>query len=173
MTHKPLDKNPSGVIFLGNNGSDQVFESVTNLVFDSGNTRLGINTSNPQYTLDVSGNLAANKIYEQSSYGNIANSGTIPTSITLDLDESNFHFATITGATTISLTNQDVGQRFIIRLEQGGAGSNTVTWFSNIKWPDGVEPTLSTGVGEADLIGFLVTSGTYFYDGFLMVEGLQ
>ena len=55
MTYNPKDKNPSGVVLFGNNGSDQVFESVTDFVYDTGNTRLGISTSSPQYTLDVSG----------------------------------------------------------------------------------------------------------------------
>jgi hypothetical protein len=55
MVYNPKDKNPSGVVLFGNNGSDQVFESVTDFVYDTGNTRLGISTSSPQYTLDVSG----------------------------------------------------------------------------------------------------------------------
>ena len=55
MTYNPKDKNPSGVVLFGNNGSDQVFESVTGFVYDTGNTRLGISTSSPKYTLDVSG----------------------------------------------------------------------------------------------------------------------
>ena len=55
MAYNPIDKNSSGVVFFGNNGSDQVLESVNNLVYDTGNTRLGVNTTSPQYTLDVSG----------------------------------------------------------------------------------------------------------------------
>ena len=55
MAYNPKDKNPSGVVLFGNNGSDQVFESITDFVYDTGNTRLGISTSSPQYTLDVSG----------------------------------------------------------------------------------------------------------------------
>ena len=55
MAYNPIDKIPSGVVFFGNNGSDQVLESVNNLVYDTGNTRLGVNTTSPQYTLDVSG----------------------------------------------------------------------------------------------------------------------
>ena len=55
MAYNPKDKNPSGVVLFGNNGSDQVFESVTGFVYDTGNTRLGISTSSPKYTLDVSG----------------------------------------------------------------------------------------------------------------------
>lgn len=55
MAYNPIDKNSSGVVFFGNNGSDQVLESVNNLVYDTGNTRFGVNTTSPQYTLDVSG----------------------------------------------------------------------------------------------------------------------
>ena len=78
----------------------------------------------------------------------------------------------------MSTTNEDVGQRFILRLKQGSGGSKTVgTWFGNrVMWPGGSAPTLSTTAGHVDLFGFLVTSGsagTFYYDGFTIATGLQ
>ena len=117
------------------------------------------------------------KLYYQSSYSPITDEGTA-SSFTFNLDESNIFSGTLNGATTLSTTNGDIGQRFMIRLKQDSTGSRTVsTWFgSRVKWPGGSAPTLSTGANLVDLFGFLVTSGTspnYFYDGFTIATGLQ
>ena len=119
------------------------------------------------------------KIYYNSSYSKIANSGNIGSSMTFDLDTSNIFTGTLTTTSiTLSTTNEDVGQRFMLRLKQDGTGSRTVgTWFgSRVKWPGGSAPTLSTGANLVDLFGFLVTSGsagTFYYDGFTIATGLQ
>ena len=119
------------------------------------------------------------KIYYNSSYSNIANSGNIGSSMTFDLDTSNIFTGTLTTTSiTLSTTNEDVGQRFMLRLKQDGTGSRTVgTWFgSRVKWPGGSAPTLSTGANLVDLFGFLVTSGsagTFYYDGFTIATGIQ
>mgnify|MGYP001817489409 FL=1 len=119
------------------------------------------------------------KIYYNSSYSKIANSGNIGSSMTFDLDTSNIFTGTLTTTSiTLSTTNEDVGQRFILRLKQGSGGSKTVgTWFGNrVMWPGGSAPTLSTTAGHVDLFGFLVTSGsagTFYYDGFTIATGLQ
>lgn len=54
MTHYPLEKNISGVVFIGNKGN-KLLSTQNNFVYDSGNNRLGINTGTPLYTLDVNG----------------------------------------------------------------------------------------------------------------------
>jgi len=114
----------------------------------------------------------AQKMYSRSYYTNITDSGNITTSVTLDLDQSNFHQVTLNGnPITLTVSNGDIGQRFIIRLKQDNTGSRTVNWFSDISWPGGGPPTLSTATGVADLLGFVVTD-TNTYDGFLMVSGI-
>lgn len=85
--------------------------------------------------------------------------------VTFDLDVSNFHTVTIAGNRTLALSNADPGQKFAIRLQQDATGGRTVTWFSTIKWPDGVAPTLSSTGNKADLFGFVCTSAGQ-YDGF-------
>lgn len=119
------------------------------------------------------------KIYYNSSYSQLANSGNIGSSITFDLDTSNIFSGTLTTTSiTLSTTNGNIGQRFMLRLKQDGTGGRTVgTWFgSRVSWPGGSAPTLSSSANLVDLFGFLVTSGTspnYFYDGFTIATGLQ
>jgi len=336
MAYNPKDKNPSGVVLFGNNGSDQVFESVTDFVYDTGNTRLGISTSSPQYTLDVSGtgafhtirfadgtemttsgggggggttytagsgltldgtefnvfggsgnfqyielksstqdpqiyflgsgssdtpitlnilssyqsasssgsalvfdgtegqlfaitdNLSSGVIFSvadiaglplieadasgdvqliefgryvgigtgtpehqldvfgtgkmdrliyNSSFSPISDEGTA-SSFTFDLDTSNVFSGTLSAASTLTTSNGDVGQRFLVRLKQGSGGSKTVSsWFGGrVSWPGGSAPTLSSTAGHVDLFGFLVTHGTaptLYYDGFTIATGIQ
>jgi hypothetical protein len=87
--------------------------------------------------------------------------------ITFDMNVSNLHTVTLGGNRTLALSNVGVGQRFIIRLVQDGTGSRTVTWFSTIKWPSGIVPTLTTTGGKADVFGFICTSAGN-YDGFVI-----
>lgn len=54
--------------------------------------------------------------------------------------------------TFLSPNNPISGQVINIILKQGGAGSYTVTWPSNFKFPAGTAPTLSTAVGAKDVL---------------------
>jgi hypothetical protein len=94
-------------------------------------------------------------------------SNTDGATVTFDLDVSNTHTVTLGGNRTLALSNADVGQKFIIRLVQDGTGSRTVTWFSTIKWPGGVTPTLTTTANKTDVFGFICTSANN-YDGFVV-----
>jgi len=87
--------------------------------------------------------------------------------VTFDLDEADTHTVTLGGNRTLALSNADVGQRFVIRLVQDGTGTRTVTWFSTIKWPGGLVPTLTTTGGKTDVFGFICTSAGN-YDGFVI-----
>tara|TARA_R100001594_G_scaffold35938_1_gene65555 strand:+ start:17692 stop:19809 length:2118 start_codon:yes stop_codon:yes gene_type:complete len=91
--------------------------------------------------------------------------------VTFDLDEGNTHQVTLGGNRTLAISNEDEGQRFLIKLIQDGTGSRTVTWFSTIKWAGGTVPTLTTTAGKADLLGFLCT-GTDTYDGFIVGQNI-
>ena len=117
------------------------------------------------------------RLYYQSSYSPISNEGTA-SSFTFDLDTSNVFSGTLSAASTLTTSNGDVGQRFLVRLKQDGTGGRTVgTWFGNrVSWPGGSAPTLSSSANLVDLFGFLVTSGTaptLYYDGFTIATGIQ
>lgn len=90
--------------------------------------------------------------------------------ITFDLTLGPIHTVTLGGNRTLALSNAATGKVFIIRLVQG-SGSQTVTWFSTIKWPNSVTPTLSTASGKIDVFGFIATSATTF-DGFVIGQTL-
>lgn len=72
------------------------------------------------------------------------------------------HKVTLGGNRTLALSNVMVGQTFMIDIIQDATGSRTVTWFSGIKWPFGVVPTLTTTANKIDSFGFICTgSGAY------------
>lgn len=91
--------------------------------------------------------------------------------VTFDLSAGNIQKVTLGGNRILAVSNAKVGQIFIVRLIQDGTGSRTVTWFSNINWDNGVEPTLTTTAGKTDVFSFIVTaSGTY--DGYIVGQNI-
>lgn len=91
---------------------------------------------------------------------------------TLDLSLGNDHRITMpAGNITIALSNEQVGQKFLISITQDSVGSRTVTWFATIKWAGGSAPTLTTTANKRDTFGFIVTSSGN-YDGFVVGQNL-
>jgi hypothetical protein len=87
--------------------------------------------------------------------------------VTFNLNTGNTQTVTLGGSRTLALSNASVGQVFVVRLVQGGTGNNTVTWFSTIKWPGGLVPTLTTTLNKTDVFAFICTSSGN-YDGFVI-----
>ena len=91
---------------------------------------------------------------------------------TLNLTTGNIHKITMpTGNITIAISNEAVGQCFMIEITQDGVGSRTVTWFTTIRWMDGAAPTLTTTASKRDIFGFRVT-GVDTYDGFIVGQNI-
>jgi hypothetical protein len=91
---------------------------------------------------------------------------------TLDLTTGGIQKITMPdGNITIAISNEAVGQCFLIEITQDGTGSRTVTWFSTIKWAGGSAPTLTTTASKRDTFGFRVT-GTDTYDGFIVGQNV-
>jgi hypothetical protein len=87
--------------------------------------------------------------------------------VTLDLSVANRHKIQMpAGNITVAISNGTPGQIFMIEFTQDGVGSRSVTWFTTIKWADGVVPVLS-GANKRDRIGFIIT-GANTYDGDLI-----
>lgn len=97
-------------------------------------------------------------------------SDTDAATITFDLSTS-LHTVTLGNNRTLALSNETVGQTFVIRLVQDGTGSRTVTWFTTIKWAGGSAPTLTTTADKTDVFGFICTSAGN-YDGFVIGKNL-
>lgn len=81
-----------------------------------------------------------------------------------------FNITMPAGNITLTVSNEVVGQCFLVSILQDGTGSRTVTWFSTIRWAGGSAPTLTTTASKRDTFGFVVT-GTDTYDGFIVGQG--
>lgn len=91
--------------------------------------------------------------------------------ITFDMDAANVHTVVLGDNRTLAVSNVDVGQAFIIRLQQDATGSRTVTWWSDINWNNNTVPTLTTTANLTDSFGFLCSSSGN-YDGYILGQGI-
>lgn len=121
---------------------------------------------------------ADGKLYQKNSVGVessldslLANTSASPVAggtTTIDLSITNdFSIVMPSGNITIALSNATNARRFIISITQDSIGGRTVTWFTTIKWANGIIPTLTTTSNKRDVFGFIVTS-TGQYDGFVI-----
>lgn len=116
-------------------------------------------TGKIHYTTGAAGDITA---YSPSAAG----------TATLTLNTSNIHTITMpAGNITIALSNEAVGQCFMINILQDGTGSRTVTWFTTIKWAGGSAPTLTTTASKIDTLGFIVTSAGN-YQGYVVGQNI-
>jgi hypothetical protein len=85
----------------------------------------------------------------------------------IDLNTGNVFTKTISASTTFTVSNiAPSGSVSAFILELTNAGSNTITWFSGIKWPSGVTPTLTAS--GVDVIGFYTRDGGTTWRGSLI-----
>ena len=121
---------------------------------------------------------ASGKCHFRSQYGTVVQP-TGETSITLDLDQSNFFNITMDSNKTLAVSNPDVGQSFIVNIRQNsgvaaGAGYD-VTWWSNIKWANKLAannpPATSDSGNLVDTFRFTVPSGNKYY-GYTLGTGI-
>ena len=56
----------------------------------------------------------------------------------------------------------------VLRWQQDGSGSHTVTWPGTVKWADGTEPTWDTAASDYNVawIYYDVTAGYYYAYGY-------
>lgn len=76
----------------------------------------------------------------------------------INLAVGSYFSRTITGATTLTVSSIPTAGNaasFILDLTNGGSAS--ITWFANVRWPNGVAPTL-TASGR-DVLGFFTHDG--------------
>lgn len=91
---------------------------------------------------------ATNSVLTANALGNVTGATTI------NLNSGNYITATVTGATTWTISNVASGafvNYFILELINGG--SATQTWMSGIKWPGGTAPTLTAS--GTDILAFI------------------
>jgi hypothetical protein len=83
--------------------------------------------------------------------------------VSINFDDSPAQHIDMAGNVHLELTNGLSGQAYVIRVENGG--SFTMSFDSNILWPSGTAPTITTGDGSIDLLNFYY-DGTNFYGSF-------
>ena len=94
--------------------------------------------------------------------------------IAVDASLGNDFRVTLGGNRTMGTpANASNGQQIIFQVTQGSAGPFTITWSSGYEFSADIpKPTLSTGAGQTDLLGFIYNAakGTWllaaFVDGF-------
>jgi hypothetical protein len=85
MAYQPYDRNPSGIVFFGNGGTDQVYESNTSFTWDNNNSALKLpnngylGTQGSYNALQIGSNGNINAAYNLSVGGNLIVNGTTTT----------------------------------------------------------------------------------------------
>jgi hypothetical protein len=91
---------------------------------------------------------------------------------TINLNTGDIYVKTITGNTTFAVTNVPVSgavASFILELVNGG--SATINWWTIIKWPGGVQPTLT--VSGRDVLGFYTYDAGTTWSGFMLGKDVK
>lgn len=91
--------------------------------------------------------------------------------IIFDVSENKKQEVILGGNRTLVVTGEKVGDTFMLRIVQDGTGARTVTWFSGISWPGGVDPTLTVSADAADAFVILVRA-VGVYDGYILGQDL-
>lgn len=85
----------------------------------------------------------------------------------IDLNAGNFFTRTISGATTLTVSNIVAAgntNSFILELTNGGSAA--ITWFSGVKWTGGTAPVLTAS--GVDILGFYTHDGGTNWRGMLL-----
>lgn len=90
----------------------------------------------------------------------------------IDLATGNFFTKTISGATTLTVSNvpaSGTAASFILDLTNGGSGA--ITWWGGMKWAGGTAPTL-TASGR-DVLGFYTHDGGTTWTGLVLGKDVK
>lgn len=90
---------------------------------------------------------------------NTANTGT---AYTIALTDGTLQILTLTGNCTFTFPTPTSGRSFIMFLKQDATGSRTATWPASVKWPNNLNPTLTTNASKGDKFVF-TADGTYWW----------
>jgi len=96
---------------------------------------------------------------------------TYSSSITIDWNNGNVQSVVLTGNTTLTFTNGQDGGKYTLIIKQDATGGRTVTWPTDVRFPQGVAPTLSTTANTTDYIGFIYNGIDQKYDAVAFTGG--
>ncbi|MEY9128343.1 hypothetical protein [Bradyrhizobium yuanmingense] len=103
--------------------------------------------------------LTADQAWAAAGFVDLGNSG----SGTLNIDcNSGVRFRVVlTGNVTVNFLNPKDGQNVDVTFVQDGSGGRTVSWNSNVRFPNGTTPTVATAAGGWALIFTGVYNSNY------------
>lgn len=173
MAYYPMDKNPSGLLFVGDPGANALLASVTDVVYDSGQGFLGINVAQPEFELDVSGTGAFREIrFADGSSQTSAYNWTITDGVNSEsvADNETIKFTGAgstsvgynTSTNTVTITTSVAGYNW--DLAAGNETSQTIDTGETVRFSglDGIEITQSpANTINVDLKDTAVTPGSY------------
>ena len=98
----------------------------------------------------------------------VANPSFTPLGWALTIPVSTGNFFETTLAPTVNtigfgLTGGYTGQTINLKVIQPSPNPGTITWGSNVEFPDGFDSAASTGVGDIDIWSFVTFDGNTWY----------
>ena len=157
-----LNVNGLGAIALKKNVSadladnDIIADKIVTVIYDGTNFQVVSTLPTAEGPTVVKTDEVAN--FTKQQYFGVATL-TDAANISWNLDDAQSAKVTLGGNRTLdNPTNPQEGAVYILRVIQDGAGSRTLSYGANYKWPGGTAPTLSTGSGAIDIL-------TFVYDG--------
>ena len=124
--------------------------------------------------LSVSGNVVNPKL---QGYTEVVTVQTATSAaLTINLAASNIVNLTLSSNTTVGFINTasvNIADSMMIVAKQDGVGSRIITWPSNVKWPNGSAPALSTAANAIDVLNFITIDGGATYYGALSLANLH
>jgi hypothetical protein len=87
--------------------------------------------------------------------------GTVSGSATIDWNNGNVQYITLSAATTLTFSNPLSGGRYLLHV----AGAYVPTFPSTVRWPSGTTPTATATSGHKDIYSFVYSSKESLYDG--------
>ena len=91
----------------------------------------------------------------------------------IDLSTGNIFTKTISGATTLTVSNVPASgtvASFILDLTNAGT---LVTWWYGVKWASAIAPTLTTGTGGRDILGFMTYDNGATWTGLVLAKDVR
>lgn len=163
IQYSEVNNTPSGII-----SSSIQLESLGVSVSSGSNTTFGNNVviSGSNSTLEVQGDLHVTG--SLSTKTQVANPSFTPLGWALTIPVSTGNFFETTLAPTVNtigfgLTGGYTGQTINLKVIQPSPNPGTITWGSNVEFPDGFDSAASTGVGDIDIWSFVTFDGNTWY----------
>lgn len=162
ISYKDLDNIPSGT------GSGTVtVVSVTNANGFSGTVTNA--TTTPAIKI-VAGDITPNSVTAPSQIVSTeSDNGNVTTTATINWQNGNTQYITMTGNTTFTFTNPKSGGHYILHM----AGAFTPTFPATVRWNGaGSAPTPTAAAGHKDIYGFIYSGKESLYDGQMVANYL-